>query len=244
MWWQDARGVLALVLNGVKIYKTLDPETIQLEVENSLKRLQTDYIDLYQTHWPVPNDLGYQISDTMQCLLKLKESGKIRAIGASNVDVPLIQQYQAAGVLDVVQPKYSMLSRSAETTLLPYCIQQSISILAYSPMEHGLLTGKIGMDYVPTEESARNHNPWFSPKNRQRVLDMLNGWADLTEKYNCSISQLVIAWTIAQPGITFALCGARTETHAIHNAGALKINISGPDLTRMHNDAIAIGKPK
>ncbi len=160
------------------------------------------------------------IADTMVCLIKLKEEGKIRAIGVSNVDVAQIKQYQAVGVLDAIQPRYSMLDRKIEQDLLPYCIKQNISTLVYSPLEQGLLTGKIRMDRTFAEGEARNSIPWFKPTNRRRVLDMLDDWKDLAEKYNCTLGQLVIAWTVAQSGITFALCGARKPGHAIENAAA------------------------
>ncbi len=125
--------------------------------------------------------------------MKLKEEGKIRAIGVSNVDLAQIKEYQAAGVLDTIQPRYSMLDRGIEQTLLPHCIEQNVSSLAYSPLEQGLLTGKIGMDRTLEEGEARNSIPWFKPEKRRKVLDMLDGWKNLTEKYNYNLAQLVIA---------------------------------------------------
>ncbi len=175
--------------------------------------------------------------------MKLKEEGKIRAIGASNVDVSQIKEYQAAGVLDSVQPRYSMLDRGIEQNLLPYCIEQNISSLAYSPLEQGLLTGKIGMDRTLKEGEARNSIPWFKSENRRKVLDMLDKWKDLTEKYDCNLAQLVIAWTIAQPGITFVLCGARKVEHSTQNAAAGDLTLEQQDIQRMRNDVEALGKP-
>lgn len=244
IWWQDKRDVVAFEVEGQTAYKSLDPQTIQQEVEMSLKRLNTDYIDLYQTHWPSTKAGVYQIEDTMGCLLKLKEQGKIRAIGASNVSIEEIQAYQAVAVLDTIQPRYSMLDRTIEEELLPFCIDNNISTLAYSPLEQGLLTGKFTMDYVIDKDNTRNGRPWFRPENRQRVLNLLSQWHDLTEKYDCTIGQLVIAWTVAQAGISFVLCGARHAEHAIANARAGDITLSDIDIRRIREDVLSLGAPK
>jgi methylglyoxal reductase len=175
--------------------------------------------------------------------MKLKEEGEIRAIGVSNVDVSQMKEYQAAGILDTVQPRYSMLDRAIEQDLLPYCIEHNISSLAYSPLEQGLLTGKIGMDRILKEGEARNSIPWFKLENRRKVLDMLDDWKDLTEKYNCNLAQLVIAWTVAQPGITFALCGARKVEHSTQNAAAGDLELEQQDIQRMRSDVETLGEP-
>ncbi len=154
-------------MEGRTVKRTLRPEMIRQEVEFSLKRLQTDYIDLYQTHWPSLDPEHEPIADTMECLLQLKEEGKIRAIGASNVDIAMIKEYQAVGVLDTVQPRYSMLDRAIEQELLPYCIKQNISTLVYSPLEQGLLTGKITKDQTFKEGETRNQLIWLKPENRE-----------------------------------------------------------------------------
>lgn len=244
IWWHDKRDEIAFEVEGETAYKSLDPETIRQEVEMSLRRLNTDYIDLYQTHWPVTKTGLYQIEDTMACLLELKNEGKIRAIGASNVSIEQIKSYQSVGVLDVIQPKYSMLDRKIEQSLLPFCIENSISTLAYSPLEQGLLTGKLGMDYQFDESNTRNGIPWFKAVNRQRVLTMLASWSDLTTQYNCSLGQLVIAWTISQPGISFALCGARKAEHAISNARAGSISLSDEDIALMRQSILSLGAPE
>jgi methylglyoxal reductase len=180
----------------------------------------------------------------MQCLMKLKEDGKIRAIGASNVDLDHIKQYQAAGILDAIQPKYSMLDREIEKEILPYCLANGISALSYSPLEQGLLTGKIGVNQTFPEGAYRNNIPWYLPENREKVLNMLEGWTDLRSKYNCSLSQLVIAWTMAQAGITFVLCGARKEAHVSDNVGAADLELEAADLSRIRQDAEALGAPE
>ena len=244
LWWKDDRGTSFFEMGDKHVKRCLLPATIVEEVEISLRRLGTDYIDLYHTHWPSLEPDKYPIDDTMQCLMKLKEEGKIRAIAASNVDLDHIKQYQAAGVLDAIQPRYSMLDREIETEILPYCLANDISALAYSPLEQGLLTGKIGMDQTFAEGVYRNQIPWYAPQNREKVLNMLEGWSDLLAKYNCSLSQLVIAWTVAQEGITFVLCGARKEAHVSDNVRAADLELEAADLSRIRQDAEALGSPE
>jgi len=244
LWWKDERGTSFFEMGDKHVKRCLLPATIVEEVEISLRRLGTDYIDLYHTHWQSEDPDKYPIEDTMQCLMKLKEEGKIRAIAASNVDLEHIKQYQAAGVLDAIQPRYSMLDREIETEILPYCLANDISALAYSPLEQGLLTGKIGMDQTFAEGVYRNQIPWYAPQNREKVLNMLEGWSDLLTKYNCSMSQLVIAWTVAQEGITFVLCGARKEAHVRDNVRAADLELDAADLSRIRKDAEALGAPE
>ncbi len=243
LWWHDDRGTTAFKMKEYTVKRTLQPETIRQELEFSLKRLKTDYIDLYQTHWPSLDPENEPIADTMECLLKLKKEGKIRAIGASNVDIAVIKEYQAVGILDAIQPRYSMVDRAIEQELIPYCIEQNISSLAYSPLEQGLLTGKITKDQTFKEGEFRNQLIWLKPENRRKVIDMLDGWQDLTEQYNCSLAQLVIAWTVEQPGITFALCGARKPEHSAQNAAAGDVTLEQNDIQRMRNDVEALGEP-
>ncbi len=243
LWWKDDRGTSFFEMDDKHVRRCLLPATILEEVEISLKRLGTDYIDLYHTHWQSMEPDKYPIDDTMQCLMKLKEEGKIRAIAASNVDLDHIKQYQAAGILDAIQPKFSMLDREIEKEILPYCFANGISALAYSPLVQGLLTGKIGMNQTFPEGAYRNNIPWYLPTNREKVLNMLEGWSDLLAKYNCSLSQLVIAWTMAQEGITFVLCGARKEAHVADNVGAGELEIAAADLSRIRQDVEALGAP-
>jgi methylglyoxal reductase len=243
LWWHDDQGPLFFELEGYSVRRCLRPGTIRREVEDSLRRLDTDYIDLYQTHWQSPEPENNPIADTMECLLQLKEEGKVRAIGASNIDVAQIEEYRKFGVLDAIQPRYSMLDRQIEAELLPFCRENNISTLVYSPLEQGLLTGKITMDQTFSPGEYRNNLPWLQPLNRQKVLNMLEGWSGLTGKYGCTLAQLVIAWTVAQPGITFALCGARRVEHSLENAAAGDIVLEHEDMAKMRGDVESLGEP-
>ncbi len=242
LWWNDGRGSFFFELEGKKVTRCLRPETIREEIEISLKRLQTDYIDIYHTHWQAMEPDKTPIADTMECLLKLKEEGKIRSIAVSNADVGQMEEYLKTGRIDANQPHYSMLYRNIEADILPFCMKHNMSILAYSPLEHGLLTGKIGMDRKLDEDEFRSGNVWYKLENRRRVLDMLDGWSDLTKKYACSLSQLVIAWTFHQKGISHVLCGARRPGQAVENAAAGSLELSGGDMSRMSRDIAALGE--
>jgi len=246
LWWQDARGSFFTDFDGKKLYRSLRPDTIQVEIEDSLRRLDTDYIDLYQTHWPsVPPD-HTPIADTMAVLLKLKQQGKIRAIGVCNVSLDELKESIRCGGIVSDQFRYSMLHREAEADILPYCAAHNLATLTYMSLEQGLLTGKIGMDRVfqPTEfRSNPAWNDWFIPANRRRVLDLLASWSDLTDKYACTLAQLVLAWTATQPGVTHVLAGGRNIAQVTENAKAGDLNLEAADLARMRKDVIALGQP-
>ena len=215
-----------------KIYKCLKPDSIRTEVERSLARLGVDYIDLYQTHWQDPTA---PIEDTMAALVKLKEQGKIRAIGVSNAG---LDQLRAYGPIDSDQEKYSMLDRNLETNgILEYCRQRNIAVLAYSPLANGLLTGKIGPDRQFGPGDLRKANPRFRRDNLEKVNGTLEQLRPLAESYQASIAQLVIAWTCAQPGMTCVLCGARNPQQAIENAAAGGIALA-PDDARMMGELV------
>jgi methylglyoxal reductase len=246
LWWQDSRGSFFTDFDGKKMYRSLRPDTIQIEIENSLRRLDIEYIDLYQTHWPsAPPDLT-SIADTMAVLLKLKEQGKIRAIGVSNVSLDELKENVRCGAIASVQFRYSMLHREAERDVLPYCTQYHLATLTYMSLEQGLLTGKIGMDrqFAPGEFRSNTFwNDWLVPVNRQRVLNLLASWNELTTKYDCTLSQLVIAWTAAQPGVTHVLAGARNLTQLRENAKAGELALDPVDLKCIREDVIALGEP-
>ncbi|NLN93283.1 MAG: aldo/keto reductase [Candidatus Hydrogenedens sp.] len=247
IWWQDARGSFHYHLDGKDTYISLRPDTIQIEVENSLRRLQTDYIDLYQVHWPAKEPENTPIAETMACLLKLKEEGKIRSIGVSNVSLDELESYCGCGDIASDQFRYSMLYREPEENILPYCEKNGLSTLTYMSLEQGLLTGKVGMDRSFKEGEFRTNtdwNPWFKLENRPKVLAMLEGWTDLTAKYECTLAQLVIAWTLAQPGVTHILCGMRTVAQAEDNSGAGNIQLDPADVARIRQDALALGDPQ
>ena len=238
--WRHKTPVLHKVVDGVSVYRDLSAQSIVEDVNESLRRLGTDYLDVLYTHWQSPDFTLYPLEETVEAMETLRRQGKIRAIGASNVTADIIRGYCRYGQLDVIQEKYSLLTRRIEKQLLPTCRELGVSVQAYSPLEQGLLTGKVKLDTVYPEGSTRNSNPTFQPARRAQALHLLDGWQDLTEKYHCTTAQLVIALTARMiPGL-HVLCGARTPTQALENAGALRLKLEGGDAVRMKWDVDAI----
>lgn len=195
--------------------------------ERSLTNLKTDYIDLYQIHWPAGafNSEIVPIAETMSALNHLKEQGKIRAIGVSNFSRDQLVEAAQYGRIDSLQPAYSLFWRQVEKDAMPYCVENNISILAYSPLAQGLLTGKFlsGHKFDPADNRAKNK--LFQDENFERAQQALNELSPIAEYHNCSLAQLALAWLIAQPQ-TNAIAGARYPEQAIANAQALEIKLS------------------
>jgi aryl-alcohol dehydrogenase-like predicted oxidoreductase len=213
--------------NDLDIYKYAGKESIIKECEDSLKRLGTDYIDLYQIHWP---DESTPIAETMEAILRLQEHGKIREAGVSNYSVAQMQEAEKTIKLASNQVPYSMVNRAIEDELVPYCIQNSKSILAYSPMERGLLTGKMKPGQQFGEGDHRAGLKFFKDENIKRTNDFLNKIKPLADEKNATLGQLVIRWTIERPGITIALVGARNAEQASQNAKAIDVKLSADEI--------------
>jgi len=229
--WHTEQGTPFAAHDGRQIRRHLGEESIRWELEQSLTRLGTDYVDLYQTHWQDPNT---PIEETMQTLLDLKSEGKIRAIGVSNCSLDELQQYDLVGPVDCAQEKFSMIDRRLEAEYLPYCRASGVSLLAYSPLARGLLTGKVSPERVFTGDDLRRADPRFSSERRREALAALERLRPIASKYYLSIAQLVIAWTVARPGITHALVGAREEAQARENAAAGSVALAGEDLEALN----------
>jgi aryl-alcohol dehydrogenase-like predicted oxidoreductase len=228
MRWDENKGNLAFKSadnagNPIDIYTYAGKESVIKECEDSLRRLGTDYIDLYQIHWP---DLTTPISETMEALAQLLKQGKIRAAGVCNYSAKQMAEAEESIQLASNQVPYSMVERSIEEELVPYCYHNKKSIIAYSSLQRGLLTGKILPDH---QFAAGDHRPgtsFFNPENIRRIDHFLDKLKPLAILKNALLSQLVIRWTIEQPGITIALVGARNKEQAIQNAKAANIELS------------------
>ena len=229
--WHTDKGTPFIDQNGKTMHRYLGPESIRYEVEQSLKRLNIDYIDLYQTHW---QDETTPIEETMATLLDLKREGKIRAIGVSNATVEQIEAYRCVGPLDSGQEKYSMLDRGLESDYLPYTLKNNIAVLAYSPLALGLLTGKVSPEREFPADDLRHSNPRFSVESRKQVLAMLDKMRPIAENHGLTLAQLVIAWTTSQPGLTHALVGARNPQQARENAAAGSVALSAEELVTLN----------
>lgn len=212
------------------IYNYSGADGIREEIERSLRRLKTDVIDLYQTHW---QDDATPIEERMGALESLKKEGKIRAIGVSNASPAQIDAYRQFGQLDSDQEKYSMLDRQMEKTNLPKCAEENIAFLAYSPLSQGLLTGKIDPDRQYPEGDQRLHKERFKPDNVRKVHSMLERMQSIASRHKISFAQLTMAWTLAQRGCSHVLCGARNARQAIDNAGAGSVELAEDELAQI-----------
>ncbi|MDJ0594400.1 MAG: aldo/keto reductase [Pleurocapsa sp. MO_226.B13] len=212
--------------------------------DRSLKNLNTDYIDLYQIHWP-SGSFGSEvvpIEETMKALNKLKADGKIRAIGVSNFSRAQLEAAANYGRIESLQPPYSLFWRQVERDAAPYCIENNISILAYSSLSQGILAGKFGDKPQFAEGDHRAKNRLFKPENYQRVQQALEQLRPIAESYNCSLAQLSLAWLIAQPQ-TNAIAGARNAQQVASNAKAVSIEISTEDLEKIDRIGKQVADP-
>jgi myo-inositol catabolism protein IolS len=205
--------------------------------DRSLKNLNTDYIDLYQIHWPAGtwNSEAVPIAETMEALNKLKQQGKIRAIGVSNFSRAQIAEAAQYGRIDSLQPPYSLFWRSVEKDAMPYCQENQISIIAYSSLAQGILTGKFGPEHKFAEGDHRAKNKLFLKDNYARVQTALDRLRPIADRHQTSLGNLALAWLIAQPQ-TNAIVGARNGEQAADNAKAAEVKLSQEDLKEI--DAI------
>jgi aryl-alcohol dehydrogenase-like predicted oxidoreductase len=228
MRWDGSRGDFAFRSQDnegrqLDIYKYGGKESVISECENSLRRLRTDYIDLYQQHWP---DVTTPISETMEALDRLIAEGKIRAAGVCNYDTAQMVEAEKTIAVASDQVPYSMVRRDIENELVPYCLKQKKAILAYSPLQRGLLTGKIRAGHQFREGDNRGDSKYFRGENLTRINAFLDELRPMAEDRGASLTQLVIRWTLEKPGITVALVGARDALQAVENARSMAIRLS------------------
>ncbi|NEP59839.1 MAG: aldo/keto reductase [Symploca sp. SIO2G7] len=199
--------------------------------EGSLKNLKTDYIDLYQIHWPSGTFKSeiVPIEETMSALNKLQEQGKIRAIGVSNFSGSQLAEASQYGRIDSLQPPYSLFWRQVEQDAVPYCVEHKISIIAYSSLAQGLLTGKFGLEHKFEEGDNRSRNKLFKGDNYQRAQQALAQLKLIAERHQCTLAQLSLAWLIAQPQ-TNAIAGFRNSDQAVQNAHTTAVKLSADEL--------------
>ena len=216
----------------------LKANQVTVACHRSLKNLKTDYIDLYQIHWP-PGSFGHvavPMEETFGALTKLKDQGKIRAIGVSNFNRRQMQEAAQYARIVTLQPPYSLFWREADADVAPYCRAEGITILAYSSMAQGLLTGKFGPGHQFQKGDHRSFNRLFQPDNFRRVLAALEQLKPIALEKGATLGQLALAWVIAQPN-TCAIAGARSAKQVIENATAAEIELTQADLESM--DAIS-----
>jgi len=232
MRWDLAKGDFAMRSkdnNGkdIDVYKYAGKESIIKEVEDSLKRLKTDYIDLYQIHWP---ESTTPIKETMETVADLIKQGKVRHAGVCNYNVEQMKEADRYVNLVSNQVPYSMVKREIEQNVVPFSLENNKSIIAYSPLERGLLTGKMKPGHTFSEGDHRANLYFYKDENLKRTASFLDKIRPLAEEKNASLSQLVLRWTIEQPGITIALAGARNATQSIQNAKAVDVKLAPSEI--------------
>lgn len=240
MRWDLAKGDFAMKSQDnegkpIDVYKYAGAESIVKECEDSLKRLGTDYIDLYQIHWP---DSTTPIQETMEAVSKLVRDGKVRHVGVCNYDAAQMKEAEKHIKLASNQVPYSMVKRNIEEEVVPYCIQNRKSILAYSPMERGLLTGKMKPGHRFDDGDHRAGLHFFRDDNLRRVNSFLERIKPIADEKGLSLGQLVLRWTIEQPGITIALAGARNAEQAVQNAKATRVSLSHDEIATIDQELL------
>ena len=227
------------VILATKVFANhLKHDQVIAACEQSLQRLRTEVIDLYQIHWP-SGAFGSEVvplGETMAALNALREQGKIRAIGVSNFSKAQLEEAMTYGRIDSLQPPYSLFWRGVEQDLLPYCIEHNLTILAYSSLAQGLLTGKFGPDHQFPKEDNRSKNKLFLPPLYEKAQAALAQLKPIAEAHHTTLGNLALAWLIAQPQTT-AIVGARNSSQAVENAKAATVPLSEEDLADI--DAIS-----
>lgn len=217
----------------VNTYKLASKASIIKECEDSLRRLGTDYIDLYQIHWADPVT---PIQETMEAVDQLIKAGKVKYAGVCNYNVSQMKEAEKFMILTSNQVPYNMLDRHIEKEVVPYTIKNNKSILAYSPLQRGLLTGKMKPGHKFAEGDHRKDVKYFSHENIKRINKLLSNIKPLADEKRAGLGQLVIRWTIEQPGITIALVGARNAEQAVQNAKAVNIKLSESEITFINKE--------
>jgi methylglyoxal reductase len=206
----------------------LSRRRILQEIDDSLDRLEVDVIDLYQCH---AFDTETPLEETMTTLARLKEQGKIRHVGVSNFTPEKVAESREWVDIVSVQPHYSALAREADNKMHPYCLREQIGSVVYSPLAQGVLTGKFHLDGVAPPDDMRRRHWTLKPANVEPVRRCLADLRDLAAAKGCTLGQFAIAWTVRQPGVTVAICGARTPEQARHNAAAGDVDLTSDELT-------------
>lgn len=206
------------------------PASLRREVEASLRRLGVERIDLYQMHWPAED--GTRLEDYWQTLLDLKGEGKVRAVGLSNHNVAQLQAAEALGHVDTLQPPFSAIRRSAAADVLPWCDAHQTGVIVYSPMQSGLLTGRFSAERAGAlpKNDWRSRNAEFTGERLQRNLAFAAALRPIAERHDTSVAAVAVAWTLAWPGVTGAIVGARNGAQVDGWIDAASLQLSAPDL--------------
>ncbi len=236
MNWQTEEGQFVFDTKNnegqpVKMYRFSGRKKVKQECEDSLKRLKTDYIDLLQIHWPDPTT---PISDTMEVVSELIKEGKVRAAGVCNYNVQQVEEALKTVKIVSNQVPYSMVNRGIENEVVPQALKNKMSILPYSPLQRGILSGKFIGDYKFNEGDTRADSKFYQPENRKRINEFLEKLKIIAGDHTVTLSQLVINWTTRQPAMDCVLVGARDEKQVTENVKALEFKLSDEEMNRIN----------
>lgn len=213
-----------------RMFKWASRKKVMQECEDSLRRLKTDYIDLYQIHWP---DNTTPISETFEAVQRLMEQGKVRAAGVCNYNAAQVAEALKTVPLASNQVPYSLINRGIEKQLVPQAIDNGMSIIPYSPLQRGLLTGKIKPGHKFGEGDTREGNRFYTDENIRRANALLEEIRPIADQHKATLAQLVINWTMQRPGVGCVLVGARNEQQVKDNVGALRFRLSEEEMNRI-----------
>ena len=211
------------------VIRSLKPASIRREVEASLKRLDIETIDLYQIHWP---DINTPIEESWNEMAKLKKEGKVRRLGVSNFDVDLMKKCLEIENIDSLQPPYSMFVRNTEKDILPFCKENNIGVVIYSPMYSGLLSGSFDITKLAADDWRHKNGDFKEPK-LSRNLEVIEKLRGIAQKYNKTVGQLAIAWTLENPAVTCAIVGARKKSQVEQNIHGTGWSIEKEDMEKI-----------
>jgi aryl-alcohol dehydrogenase-like predicted oxidoreductase len=235
--WNEKKGEFFLASEdntgkAVDIYRYSSKEKVISDCDQSLRRLGTDYIDLFQIHWADPTT---PVSETMEALEILVKKGKIRAGAVCNYSKDLMEEAEKTYLIASNQVPYSMVNRSIEKDVVPHCIEKNIGILAYSPLQRGVLTGKIKKDHKFNEGDTRPNTLYYKEPNFSRIIGLTDKLSKIADDRKVTLSELVLNWTLQQPGITCALAGARNSAQVLENVKSVDFRLSKDEIHMINN---------
>lgn len=217
------------------------PETLRRECEESLRRLDTDRVDLLYLHAPDPKT---PVAESAGELKRLMDEGKTRCVGVSNFDVPQLEAFHAVCPIAAFQPPYNLLQRQIERDTLPWCRERNVAVVIYWPLLKGLLAGRLPRDHVFPPGDSRNKYPMFQGEEWQKNQDFVDALRSIAADCGRTVAQVAVNWTLCQPGITAALCGAKRPQQILETAGAMGWRLSADQLARIDAALLARGEAK
>ena len=219
---------------NAEVHNNLKADSVKRECEDSLRRLQTDVIDLYQIHWPNPEE---DIEEGWTAMAELMEEGKVRHIGVSNFDVSQMDRANSIAPVETLQPPYNMLNRGVEEEILPCCAGRDIGVIVYSPMRSGLLTGKMTRERIenlPSDDWRRNSEDFQEPK-LSKNLELVELLREIGDRHRKSPAEVAIAWTLRHPAVTAAIVGGRRPDQVDGIIGATDLRLGEDEVERIEN---------